>query len=235
MVLTGTIVNTLAIVGGTTIGLIFKKGLKENIKEITNQALGLAVLFIGMVTTLSGLLNPESKPLLFIISLVVGGILGEWMRIEARLDNLGEKLKSRLGEGHGQVSEGFVTATLIYCVGSMTILGSLQSGLENKHDILFAKSMLDGIASIILASSLGIGVIFSALAVFLYQGALTLLASVIGPYATEEIIREISIVGGILIFGIGLNLLEIRRIKTGNLLPALIIPPIWIITLKLVG
>jgi uncharacterized membrane protein YqgA involved in biofilm formation len=235
MVLTGTIVNTLAIVGGTTIGLIFKKGLKENIKEITNQALGLAVLFIGMVTTLSGLLNPESKPLLFIISLVVGGILGEWMTIEARLDNLGEKLKSRLGEGHGQVSEGFVTATLIYCVGSMTILGSLQSGLENKHDILFAKSMLDGIASIILASSLGIGVIFSALAVFLYQGALTLLASVIGPYATEEIIREISIVGGILIFGIGLNLLEIRRIKTGNLLPALIIPPIWIITLKLVG
>jgi uncharacterized membrane protein YqgA involved in biofilm formation len=235
MVLTGTIVNTLAIVGGTTIGLIFKKGLKENIKEITNQALGLAVLFIGMVTTLSGLLNPESKPLLFIISLVVGGILGEWMRIEARLDNLGEKLKSRLGEGHGQVSEGFVTATLIYCVGSMTILGSLQSGLENKHDILFAKSMLDGIASIILASSLGIGVIFSALAVFLYQGALTLLASVIGPYATEDIIREISIVGGILIFGIGLNLLEIRRIKTGNLLPALIIPPIWIITLKLVG
>jgi uncharacterized protein len=229
MVLTGTIVNSLAIAGGTGVGLFLKKGLKENIREITNQGLGLSVLFIGISTTLSGLLNPESKPILFIISIVLGGILGELWKIETHLENLGDQLKSHLGEGHGRVSEAFVTATLIYCVGSMTILGSLQSGLENKHDILFAKSILDGICSVILASSLGMGVIFSALAVLIYQGALTLLASIIGPYATEEIIREMGIVGGILIFGIGMNLLELKRIRTGNFLPSLLIPPVWLI------
>ncbi|MDC7224537.1 MAG: DUF554 domain-containing protein [Spirochaetales bacterium] len=235
MVLVGTIVNSAAITGGTVVGLIFKKGLKENIKEITNQGLGLSVLFIGISTTLSGLLNEEAKPILFIISLVLGGILGELLKIENRLESLGDRLKNRLGEGHGPVSEAFVTATLIYCVGSMTILGSLQSGLEDNHNILYAKSILDGICSIILASSLGMGVIFSALAVLLYQGALTLAASFIGPYATEAIIREVGIVGGILIFGIGLNLLEIKRIRTGNFLPALLIPPVWLIFQELIG
>lgn len=228
MILTGTLVNTAAIAGGTAAGLILKRGLKENLLSISNQTLGLAVLFIGMATSLKGLLNPEAVPLLFIISLVLGGILGEMGKIEAHLENLGEKLKHRMGEGHGRVSEAFVTSTLIYCVGSMAILGPLQSGLDDTHDILYAKSILDGISSLILASTLGPGVIFSALAVLLYQGALTLLASLIGPYATEEIIREINIVGGILIFSIGINLLEIRRIRTGNLLPALIIPPLWL-------
>jgi len=228
-------VNALAVAGGTLAGLFFKKGFKENIREITNQGLGLSVMFIGIATTLSGLLNPESKPILFIISLVLGGILGEMMRIETHLENLGDKLKSRLGEGHGKVSEAFVTATLIYCVGSMAILGSIQSGLHDSHEILYAKSILDGICSIILASTLGIGVLFSAVPVLIYQGGMTLLASFIGPYATDEIIREISTVGGILIFGIGLNLLEIRRIRTGNFLPALLIPPIWLTALNLLG
>ncbi|MDC7221766.1 MAG: DUF554 domain-containing protein [Spirochaetales bacterium] len=235
MVLTGTIVNSAAVAGGTVVGLVFKRGLKENVREITNQGLGLSVLFIGISTTLSGLLNPESKPLLFIISLVLGGVLGELWKIEYRLEKLGDRLKDRMGEGHGKVSEAFVTATLIYCVGSMTILGSLQSGLENRHDILYAKSILDGICSVILASSLGIGVIFSALAVLVYQGALSLLASFIGPYATEEIIREIGIVGGIMIFSIGINILELKRIRTGNFLPALLIPPVWLVFLQLTG
>ena len=235
MVLSGTIVNALAVSGGTLAGLFFKKGFKENIREITNQALGLSVLFIGMATTLSGLLNPDAKPILFIISLTLGGILGEMMKIETRLESMGDKLKARLGEGHGRVSEAFVTATLIYCVGSMAILGSIQSGLHDSHEILYAKSILDGICSVILASTLGIGVIFSIIPVLIYQGGLTLLASYIGPYATDEIIREISIVGGILIFGIGLNLLEIRRIRTGNFLPALLVPPVWLIFIGMIG
>ncbi len=235
MVLSGTIVNALAISGGTLAGLFFKRGFKENIREITNQGLGLSVMFIGISTTLSGLLNPASKPILFIISLVLGGILGEMMRIESHLEHLGDRLKERMGEGHGRVSEAFVTATLIYCVGSMAILGSLQSGLHDSHEILYAKSILDGICSVILASTLGIGVLFSAIPVLIYQGGMTLLASFIGPYATDEIIREISTVGGILIFGIGLNLLEIRRIRTGNFLPALLIPPLWLILMHQLG
>ncbi len=227
--------NALAVSGGTLVGLFFKKGFKENIREITNQGLGLSVLFIGISTTLSGLLNPESRPILFIISLVLGGVIGELVKIETHLERMGDKLKARLGEGHGRVSEAFVTATLIYCVGSMAILGSIQSGLHDSHEILYAKSILDGICSIILASTLGIGVIFSIIPVLIYQGSLTLLASFIGPYATDEIIREISTVGGILIFGIGLNLLEIKRIRTGNFLPALLIPPLWLIFQNLAG
>jgi len=225
----GNYVNIASIILGTLIGLLFRKGLSERFKEIIMQGIGLAVLFIGITTAVSGLLHSDSEPLLFIISLAIGGVLGEWWRIEQRLESLGNRLQHRMGEGHGKVAEGFVTSSLLFCIGSMAVIGSFKSGLEGDHSILFAKSILDGVASVILASSLGIGVIFSALSVLLYQGSLTLLSGFLEPWISEAMIREISNVGGILIFAIGINLLKIRQIKTGNLLPALFIPPVYLI------
>jgi uncharacterized membrane protein YqgA involved in biofilm formation len=227
----GTYVNVAAIIAGSLVGILLRHGLPERFKEILLQAIGLAVLFIGMATALSGLLSPESEALLFIISLAVGGIVGELIGIEKGMKQLGDRLQHRLGEHHGKVSEAFVTASLIYCVGSMAILGSIKSGLEGDHSILYAKSILDGITSIILASSLGIGVIFSAIPLLLYQGGITLLSSFIEPWVGEAVVREISNIGGILIFAIGIDLMGIRKIKTANLLPALLIPPLYYLIL----
>ena len=223
----GNYVNALAIIVGTLLGLLFHKGLKEKYKTIVMQAIGLSVLFIGATTALGGLLNPDSEPILFIISLVIGGLIGELVGVENGLERLGMFLQKRFASTESNVARGFVTASLIFCVGTMAIIGSLDSGLRGNHDMLFAKSVLDGITSMILASSLGFGVIFSAVAVFIYQGAIVLFAGMIEPYLTIYVIREISIIGGILIFGIGLNLLEIIKVRTANLLPAILIPVIY--------
>lgn len=227
--MTGNLVNTAAILLGGLVGLLFRKGLSERFKDIIMQAIGLAVLFIGLTTALSGLMNPESDPLLFILALAGGGILGEALKMEQRLEQLGNRIQHRMGEGHGTLSEGFVTSSLLFCVGSMAVIGSFKSGLEGDHSVLFAKAILDGVASIILASSLGIGVLFSALSVFLYQGSITLLSGFLEPWISQAMIREISNVGGILITAIGINLLKIRQIKTGNLLPSLFIPPLYLL------
>jgi uncharacterized protein len=223
----GNYVNALAIIVGSLLGLLFHKGLKEKYKTIVMQAIGLSVIFIGATTALGGLLNPDSEPILFIISLVLGGLIGELVGVENGLERLGLFLQNRFGTAESNVARGFVTASLIFCVGTMAIIGSLESGLMGKHDMLFAKSVLDGITSMILASSLGFGVIFSAAAVFIYQGAIVLFAGMVEPYLTINVIREISIIGGILIFGIGLNLLEIIKVRTANLLPAILIPIIY--------
>ncbi len=223
----GNYVNALAIIVGGLLGLLFHKGLKEKYKTIVMQAIGLSVIFIGAATALGGLLNPESEPILFIISLAVGGIIGEVIGVERGLEHLGMFLQKSFAATESNVARGFVTASLIFCVGTMAIIGSLDSGLRGNHDMLYAKSVLDGITSMILASSLGFGVIFSAVAVFLYQGAIVLFANLVEPYLTTAVIREISIIGGILIFGIGLNLLEIIKVRTANLLPSILIPVLY--------
>ncbi|QEN03884.1 DUF554 domain-containing protein [Thiospirochaeta perfilievii] len=223
----GTYVNTLVIILGSILGLLIKNGLKEKYKTIVMNGVGLSVLFIGMSTTLNGILN-GGEPILFIISIVIGGLIGEFIDIDLRLNRLGDSLQNRVGRGgEHNIAKGFVTASLIFCVGTMAILGSLESGLQGKHDMLYAKSVLDGVTSIILTSTLGIGVIFSSIAVLIYQGSITLLAKFIEPVLTVETIREISIIGGILIFSLGLNLLNIKKIKTANYLPAILIPPIY--------
>ncbi len=227
----GTYVNTVVIIIGSIFGLLIKKGLKEKYKTIIMHGVSLSVLFIGISTTLNGILN-GGEPILFIISLVVGGVIGEWIDIDNRLHKLGDYLQSKVGTGEHNIAKGFVTASLIFCIGTMAILGSLESGLQGKHDMLYAKSVLDGVTSIILTSTLGIGVAFSAFAVLIYQGSITLLAKFIEPILTTEIIREISIIGGILIFSLGLSLLDIKKIKTANLLPAILIPPIYYLLLK---
>lgn len=223
----GTIVNAFAIAIGGLIGLMLRGGMKPRYKDIIISVLGLSVAFIGISTALGGLLSGEAEAILYIVSLVIGSIIGETMKIEEKLEAVGDIIQSKIGSKGGNVSQGFVTASLTFCVGTMAILGSIESGIQGVHTTLFTKSVLDGVTSIIFASTLGVGVLFSAVSVFLYQGALTMLASVVQQYMTAAMMREISIIGGIMIFAIGCNMLEIRRFKVGNMLPAILVPVIY--------
>lgn len=230
----GNYVNTITVIIGCLLGLLVQKGLHEKYKMIIMQAIGLSVLFVGATVTIGGLLDPDSEPVLFIISLVIGGALGELIGIEKALDKLGLMLQNKVGSQQSNIAEGFVTASLLFCVGTMAVIGSLDSGLRGDHTMLYAKSVIDGITAMILASTLGVGVIFSAAVVFIYQGAIILFAGLLEPLLTIDVIREISIIGGILIFGIGLSMMEIKRIKTVNLLPAIIVPVfyyLWVVPL----
>ena len=230
----GNYVNAAAIIVGCLLGLLVQRGLKDKYKTIMMQAIGLSVILIGATIALGGLLNPDSEAVLFIISLVIGGVIGEMLGIDKALDRFGAMLQKRFGSENNNIAQGFVTASLIFCVGTMAIIGSLESGLRGNHDMLFAKSILDGVTSMVLATTLGIGVIFSAAAVFVYQGAIIVFAGFLEPFLTGQVIREISIIGGILILSIGLGMLEIKKIKTINLLPAVVIPVVyylWIVPL----
>ena len=201
----GTIVNALAILCGALLGMLLRNGLKEDYKQIVFHGVSLAVLFIGASGAVGNLIQPSSHPILFILSLIIGGLLGQWWNIELRLEHLGHLIQSKLQKGSkgGNLSQGFVSASLLFCVGTMAIMGSLESGLQGVHKTLFAKSILDGVTSVILSSTLGIGVALAGVSVFIYQGLITLLAQWIEPYMTADMIREISTVGGILIFAIG--------------------------------
>ncbi len=223
----GTIVNSLAILFGALFGLLLRGGMKPRYKEIIISVLGLSVVCIGLSTALEGLLSGEAEPLLYIVSLVIGAAIGETLKIESRLESLGDVIQSKIGSSGGNVSQGFVTASLTFCVGTMAILGAIESGIQGVHTALFTKSLLDGVTSIIFASTLGLGVVFSAVSVFVYQGILTILAAQIQQYMTNDMMREISIIGGIMIFAIGLNMLEIKRFKVGNMLPAILIPVVY--------
>ncbi|MGE4282135.1 MAG: DUF554 domain-containing protein [Clostridia bacterium] len=231
----GTIVNAGAIIAGGLIGATVGGVIKERYKNTIMQGIALAVVVIGLSMALEGL--SASRPggfrgemlLLMIFSVVLGGIIGEWIDVEARLEQFGKWIQL-LVHKDGQVStfaEGFVIASLVYCVGSMAIMGSIQDGLNHDPSILYAKSVLDGVSAVIFASTLGFGVLFSFVPVFVYQGAITLLASLVKPLLIDWIIIEMSAVGGILIIGIGLTMLEIKKIKVGNLLPSIFIPIIY--------
>ncbi|TCO76409.1 DUF554 domain-containing protein [Marinisporobacter balticus] len=220
----GTIVNALAIIGGSIIGLFFRGGIPEKYNETIIKANALSVLLIGIMGAIK-----TKNMMLVIFSMVIGSIIGEFLRIEENLDRMGGFIGNKLGDQEGGVAKGFVTASLLFCVGSMAIVGALQSGLSGDHQTLFAKSILDGITSVVFSSTLGIGVIFSAAAVFLYQGAITLAASSMKAFLTEDVIREMSAVGGLLIMALGFNMLDFRRIKVGNMLPAMFMPLIYYI------
>ncbi|QZY54242.1 DUF554 domain-containing protein [Crassaminicella profunda] len=220
----GTIVNALAIIGGSLVGLFFRGGIPEKYNETIIKANGLSVLLIGVMGAIK-----TQNVLLVIFSMVIGSILGEFLRIEDNLDRLGAYIGNKMGDQEGGIAKGFVTASLLFCVGSMAIVGSLQSGLSNNHQTLFAKSVLDGITSVVFASTLGVGVIFSSIAVFIYQGIITLAASSMKVFLTESVIGEMSSVGGLLIMALGFNMLEFKRIKVGNMLPAMFIPLIYYI------
>jgi len=186
------------------------------------QSMGLAVILIGIMAAIQ-----TDDLLLVIISLAVGSVIGEFAAIEDRLEAMGRWFEKKLSKSGNDISRGFVTATLLFCVGSMAVVGSLESGLTGNHQTLFAKALIDGISSIIFSASLGIGVILSALSVFIYQGTLTLSASFMKPLLVPEVVVQMSAVGGLLIMAIGFNLLEIKKIKVGNMLPAIFVPLIY--------
>ncbi|HEY5563095.1 MAG TPA: DUF554 domain-containing protein [Clostridiaceae bacterium] len=221
----GTIINVFAIILGSLIGLIFKGGMPKKINETLMNGLALCVILIGMSGALKGIAG--CSMLLVIISIVIGAIIGEILDIDKGLNNLGNNLEKGLKGRGGKIAEGFVDASLLYCVGAMAILGAIQDGLTGNHTILIQKSMLDGITAITYASTFGIGVMFSAVSVLLYQGTIALSASLISGLLTTDITNAMNAVGSLLIIGIGLNMLKITKIKLANLLPAVIIPILY--------
>lgn len=218
----GTLVNALSIFTGGTVGTVFSKNLSKRFSEIILQAIALSVILVGLLNAFE-----TKNVLLLIVSMAVGSLIGEWINIEEKLNKLGSKLQNTFSKGGGKIAEGFVMATLVYCVGSMAILGAIESGVSHNHTTLFAKSILDGVSSLVFASTLGFGVALSAVSVFIYQGIITLLASQMSDILTGVMISELSAVGGLLIMTIGLNILKITTIRVGNMLPAVFIPVIY--------
>lgn len=218
----GTIANALAIVVGSAVGLFFGRHISDRYIDTIVKALALAIIALGMGDGLQ-----TKAVLLLIVSLAVGSMMGEFIDIEGNLEKLGKWVEKKLGGQEGGIAKGFVTASLLFCVGAMAIMGALEGGLTGDHKTLFVKSILDGIISVAFASKMGVGVLFSALPVFLYQGFIALTASYAKVLLVPEVVREMAAIGGLLVAGIGFNMLEIKRIKVGNMLPAIFIPCIY--------
>jgi uncharacterized membrane protein YqgA involved in biofilm formation len=215
--LTGTIVNTGAIVAGSLIGVMIGKRLPERLKGIVMQALGLAVILIGLQMALSG------KNLLATIGcLLLGAITGEIINIERGVERMGEWLKARARSDSSTFVQGFVVSSILYCTGALVIVGSIQDGTVGDASTLYLKSLLDGTFSVALASSLGMGVAFSALSVLVVQGTITLLASKLAFLQDPAVLNAVTATGGLLIVGIGINILDLKRIRVGNMIPALL-------------
>jgi uncharacterized membrane protein YqgA involved in biofilm formation len=225
----GTLTNCATIFLGSVVGSIFKKGLKDTYKDTMMQGLGLAALGLGIYNVSSNL-SKSAYPVLFIFSMAAGGLLGELFQIEKGFDFAAQ----RCSKG-SRLAEGLSTAVLLYCIGTFSILGPIKSALNGDNTLLFTNAMLDGVTSIILAASFGIGIALSAVVLFLWQGSIYLCAGYISPFMTPELLTELSIVGGVLIISSSLSILEIKKCKTLNLLPALLIPPIFFLLKNLLG
>ncbi len=222
----GPIVNAVTIVAcaliGILVGLIgkhFKLGSSGRFEDIIKKAIGLSIVYIGI----SGAMD-NKHVMMLILSMVIGSILGELLNIDKGMNMLGLWAEKKFGFGEGNFANGFVTASILYCTGSMAIVGAMQSGLQGNHEMLYAKSILDGVIGIVFASTMGIGVAFSAVPVLLYEGAIALGAGYIKDWLTPEIITEMSAVGSLLIAALGFNFLEIREIKVANMIPAIFLP-----------
>lgn len=227
----GTIINVVAIIVASILGVLLKKGLPDRIQKGIMLALGLGLITISLGGFLTYFLKVDgdqltsSRELLIIVSLVIGTLIGEWIDIDTRLNRWAEniEIKYKLPP----LAKGFIAATLIFCVGAMAIVGSIEDGISGDYNTLVIKSVLDFVTALVLASTLGIGVIFSAVSVLIYQGSIYLLASQAANLVTPEIISSLSMIGNILLIAIGINFMEIKRIRVANLLPALLIPIIY--------
>ncbi|WP_456272879.1 DUF554 domain-containing protein [Bacillus sp. AK031] len=222
MVLMGTIINGICIIIGTLLGKLLHR-IPENMKGTVMYAIGLAVMVLGLQMGMK-----SENFLIVIISLVFGAVIGEWMGLDAKLNALGGWLEKRLGtKGETSISQGFVTATLIFVIGAMAVIGALDSGIRGDHDVLYTKAIIDGFTSLILTTTLGIGVMFSAIPVVLYQGTIALFATQIQRFVPQEVmdsfIVEMTSAGGIMIFAIGLNLVGLTKIRVANLLPGILV------------
>ena len=230
----GTIVNTLAVLAGGVLGLLLKNGIAKRFEAILMQALGLATIFIGAGGVLKYMLVVENGgidtrgTMLLIFSLVIGCILGQWLDIEAKMELLGTKLKAAVGrKNDNRFVEGFVTTSLIICVGAMAIVGAMEDGLSGDSSMLIAKAVLDFALVAILASAYGVGPVFSAIPIFVYQGAITVIAALFGAVISDGLIQQLSFVGSALIFCVGVNLVKEKTFRVANMLPALLIPIVW--------
>lgn len=223
----GTIINTAAVILGSTIGLLIKRQFPKRVEEIIFDAMGLITLALAMQMALK-----MDDFLIVAFSVVIGAFIGELLKIEAGLERLGDFVKDKLHATDTRFTEGLVTAFLLFCIGPMTILGTINEGLRGDNSLILTKSMLDGITSIIFATTFGIGVAFSAVPLFLYQSLLTILASSFQGFFTPIMISQFTAVGGILLMGVGVNLLNIKHIKVANLLPSLIVVLILTIIFK---
>lgn len=216
----GTIVNCITIALGCILGLLFKDKISEKISTTVMNGLALCIIYIGI----SGALNGNDM-ILILVSITLGALMGEIIDIDNWLNRCGNFIEKKINNKNNEVSiaEGFVSASLLFCVGAMAIVGSLESGLKGEHTTLFAKSILDGVSSVIFTSTLGIGVIFSSVAVLVYQGAITLGANLISGFLSDTIITNMTAIGSLLIIAIGLNMLRVTKIKVANMLPSIFI------------
>ncbi|RJQ15589.1 DUF554 domain-containing protein [Candidatus Woesearchaeota archaeon] len=214
----GTLINVGAVIVGSIIGLIIHSKLPKNITTRVFQGIGIFTIFLGIIMAMK-----TSNFLIMIFSIVLGTIMGELIDIDKGVYRFSAWLKKKIKSKNKKFSDGFVTAFLLFCMGSMTILGSFEEGLGGKPNLLLAKSILDGFSSIALSASLGLGVIFSAIPLLLYQGGLTLFAGALQHVLTPTIVNELTAVGGLLLIGLGINILEIKKLKVLNMLPSLVI------------
>ncbi len=214
----GTLINATAVIIGSLFGLILHSRLPKKLTETAFHGVGLFTIILGIIMAIK-----INNLLIMIFSIVIGSIIGEIIDIEKWINNFGDKLKKVFNEKNVRFSEGFITAFLLYCMGSMTILGAIEEGLGGIPNLLVAKSILDGFSSIILSATMGIGVLFSFIPLIIFQGSLTILASNLQYFFTDIIINELSAVGGILLLGLGISILEIKKIKILNMIPSLII------------
>lgn len=231
--MTGTIVNAVVVVAGGLIGLLLKRGLSSQVEETAKKLVGLGVTIIGLNGVIVSMMTADARTgrlsdsggVLLVLSLVIGGLLGEWMRLDDRILGAGLAIERRMGaEGF---AKGFVSASLLFCIGAMSIVGALNDGLRGDGSVLYIKSALDGIMAIVLASSLGIGVPFAAVPILVYQGGISLCAGLLSPVLTGPLLDSICMVGYCIVLVIGANLLDVLRLKTANLLPALLIPVVY--------
>ena len=221
----GVIINVIAIVIGTMIGLFLKRGMSEKMSSHIMLGLALITFIIGLKGALV-----DQDMILLIVSISLGGYLGEMMQLEENIRKFAEWVQDKLSKegSQNQLAEGFVSAVLIFCVGAMAVMGSLEAGLRNNHGILITKALIDGFASIILTTTKGAGVMLSALAILLYEGGMMVLAQFVAPYLSESIVYAMSAVGSLLLVALGLNLLELTKIKVMNFLPAMFLPIVLI-------
>ncbi|MBQ8524029.1 MAG: DUF554 domain-containing protein [Clostridia bacterium] len=235
----GTIVNTAAVIAGSLVGILLKRSINERISSSLMKAIGCATIFIGASGALSEMLAVTDSGIstqgimLLCVSLALGTVVGELLKIEEKLESMGDRMKRMkiFASSSGNFTEGFVSATLVVCIGAMAIIGPIKDALEGDTSILFTKSILDFMSTMIFASTLGVGVMCSAIPMFIYQGAFTLFAGAVEPYLYSlgdgNLVGNLSMVGSVLIFGVGVNLAFGKKLRVGNMLPALLVPVLY--------
>lgn len=222
IIFSGAVVNFVLVVIGSAIGMLLKGGLPERIRDTLVKGMSLCVIYIGI----TGLFEDGTKPLVVLISMALGSILGELLDLDAKLNRLGQALerKFKAKDGQSRITEGFVSATMLFCVGAMTVVGSIDSGVSADNTTLYSKSVLDLVSSVALASGLGFGVMLSSVAVLVIEGGLTVIAALCGPMLNTDVITQMSVVGSMLIIALGLNMMGLTRLKVMNYLPAIFLP-----------